>query len=297
MGNYLKGYALVIVSLLLTDIGFIVNLIALKTVNIPSVAFFLFTIAMIASSVVLVATRRVGDTKTLIRKYWKPVIAIGVLNAVSAVLWLSSLKLIGPSVTAFLARFGTIFTILMGVIFLRERFNKIELVGAVIMIAGALILSYNGGNFIVKGVIMVLTLSLTFSAWQFLTKVYIKRINPIAMNHIRLMFTFVVFAVYVLVTRELEIPPLNIIGLIAIGSIAGGVIGFILAYKAMEITDLSKISTIQSLEPFVVMLYSFAILGSIPTGYQLFGGIVIVAGTLLLVMARYKPKFIERFVE
>ncbi len=297
MDKHLKGYIYVVASLLLTDVSFVFMTIAVKSISIVSAAFFLFVVGVSASTLILIATRKIPETTMLIRKYWKPVVAIGVLNFISLFLWLYSLKLIGPSLTAFLARFGTIFTILMGVLFLKERFNKIELIGAIIMIGGAFVLSYNGGNFLILGVLLVLLLSLTFSLWQFLTKVYIKQINPIVMNHVRLMFTFIVIAVYVGGSRSLEIPSLNIFGIIALGSIAGGVIGFILNYKAMELTDLSKISTIQSLEPFIVALYSFIILRTIPTGYQFLGGIIIVAGTLLLVMGRYKPKFIARFIE
>ncbi len=297
MDRHLKGYVYVVLSLLLTSLSFILMTIAVRNVGVTNGAFFLFVVAMATSTAILLVTRNVRESFVLVRKHWRPVIAIGALNAISLFLWLYSLQLIGPSLTAFLGRFGTIFTILMGVIFLKERFNKLELVGAAIMIAGAFVLSYNGGDFIIFGVILVLILSLTFSTWQFLTKIYIKHINPIVMNHIRITVTFIILLIYVGLTRNIEVPSMNILGIIALGSIAGGIIGFILAYKAMELTDLSKISTIQSLEPFVVMLYAYVILGGIPTGYQLLGGLVIVAGVLLLVMARYKPKFIERFVE
>lgn len=297
MDKHIKGYILVVISLLLTSISFILSTIVIKEIGVPSTAFFMFAAGLIASTMILIASRKVKELTLLVRRYWKPVIAIGILNSISAVLWLSSLNLIGPSLTAFLGRFGTIFTIILGLLFLKERFNRLELLGAIIMIGGAFVLSYNGGNFIIIGVILVLILSLTFSVWQLITKIYIKRINPIAMNHIRLMFTFTVFALYIAATQDLNVPSLNIIGLAALGSISGGVIGFLLSYKAMQMTDLSKISTISSLEPFIVMLYSFIILHTIPTGYQFLGGFIIVAGTLFLVMGRYKPKFIERFIE
>lgn len=297
MDGRLKGYVYTIIASLLTGIGFVLSTIVVRNVSIESAAFFMFATGLVASTLILIATRKLGQTGRMIKKYWKPVLAIGILNAVSLFLWLNSLKLIGPSLTAFLARFGTVFTIIMGVAFLKERFNRLEAVGAAIMIIGAFVLSYNGGDFVVMGVILVLILSLTFSTWQFLTKIYLKKMDPLVLNHIRIMFTFAIIAPYILFSGSLRIPPLDIMGLIVFGSIVGGVIGFLLGYRALQITDLSKVSTIQALDPFIIMVYSFIILGSIPTGYQLLGGLVIVAGTLLLVMSRYRPKFVERFFE
>ena len=182
MDNHLKGYLYVVLGLLLTIISFILTTIAIRNINIPSAAFFIFATGLITSTSILIAAGKVREAKTIIIKYWKPVLVIGILNAVSAFLWLSSLKLIGPSVTSFLARFGTIFTIIMSVVFLKERFNKLELIGTVIMIAGAFVISYNGGDFIIKGVIIALIFSLTFSTWQFMSKFYIKHISPLVMT-------------------------------------------------------------------------------------------------------------------
>ncbi|MBI2084684.1 MAG: DMT family transporter [Candidatus Aenigmarchaeota archaeon] len=296
MDNHLKGYIYVITSLLLTGVAFIAMTVALRTAEIQTALFFMFATGFVLSSIMLVATRKIDEAKTIAKKYWKPLLVIGALNAVTAFLWLLSLNLVGPSVTAFVGRFGTIFTILMSVIFLKERFNRLELVGALIMIAGAFVLSYNGGNFIIFGVLVVITMSFLFSNWQFMSKRYIKHISPLVMNHARFTITFVIVGTYVLLTGNLSVPSLTPIALIMLSSVCGGIIGFILIYKAMEIADLSKISTIQSLEPFVIMVYSALILGSIPTGYQLMGGIVIVGGALLMILARYRPKFIEAIV-
>ena len=140
----MKGYIYVVLASLLGGIGFVFSTIVIRNINIPSAAFFMFATGLIVSTLMLIITKKVGETKDLIKIYWKPILAIGILNAVSLFLWLNSLKLIGPSLTAFLSRFGTIFTIIMGVVFLKEKFNKIEIVGAAVMIAGAFILSYNG---------------------------------------------------------------------------------------------------------------------------------------------------------
>ncbi len=297
MDAHIKGYIYVILSLLITGIAFIAVTIALRSVSIQIAIFYMLGSGFIASTLILIAMKKTGEAKLLLVKYWKPIIIIAVLNVASAFLWFNSLSLVGPSVTAFLSRFGTIFTIILSVMFLKESFNKLELLGALVMIAGAFLLSYNGGDFIILGIVVGIILSFTFSVWQYVTKIYIKHISPVVMNQVRLMLAFTIVGVYTFATGSFSVIPINVLGLLALASLCGGVIGFILVYKAMEITDLSKISTIQSLEPFIIVVYSGLILGSIPTGYQLVGGIVIVAGAMLMVLARYKPKFIADLIE
>lgn len=293
--NHAKGYLYMTVSVFLISLGFIFNTFALGYTDNVTGAFFFFGFGIIGSLFLMTVTRKFGMVKQLLAKFWKPLVVIGILNGASALLWFYLLDLIGPSILSFLLRFTTIFMIVLGVSFLKERFTKLEMVGAALMIAGAFVISYTNGG-LTQGISFAIILSLIFSAIQFLNKMYIKEIDPLVINTLRIVFTFVTISVWAIVTVKLHMPPFKAMGWLALASMSAGIIGFLLNFKALQIIDLSKTAVIQSLQPFVVVVYSFIILGSIPTGLQLLGGIVIVGGTLISAIARYRPKIIARFI-
>ncbi|MBI1978845.1 MAG: DMT family transporter [Candidatus Aenigmarchaeota archaeon] len=296
MDNHTKGYLYMVISTLLISIAFIFNTFALRGTNPTTGAFFVFGFSTIGTFAMLVATKKIGKIKQLMPRFWKPLLLIGVLNGVSATLWFYLLGLMGPSLLSFLLRFSTIFMIIMGIVFLKERFSKLEIVGGLIMIAGTFIISYSNGELILFGVSLAMILSAVFSAVQFLNKVYIKEIDPLVINALRVLFTFATVSTIALWTSQLAVPPLATLGWLALSSISAGMIGFLLNFKALQLIDLSKTAVIQSMQPFVVVLYSILLLGSVPSSLQMFGGIVIVVGTIVSVLARYKPKFIARFI-
>lgn len=296
MDDQTKGYLYMAVSTLLISLAFIFNTFALKAINPITGAFFVFAFSMVGTLVMLAVTGKMRKVKQLLSQFWKPLLLIGVLNGVSATMWFYLLGLLGPSLLSFLLRFSTIFMIIMGIVFLKERFSRLEIIGGAIMIAGAFIISYSNGELILLGVSLSILLSIIFSAVQFLNKIYIKEIDPIVINSLRIVFTFVTISAIVLWTSELSVPPITTLGWLALSSICAGIIGFLLNFKALELIDLSKAAVIQSMQPFAVVIYSLLLLGSVPGNMQMFGGTVIIVGTMISVLARYKPKFIARFI-
>ena len=103
-----------------------------------------------------------------------------------------------------------------------------------------------------------------------------------------------VVSVYVIVRSDLVIPPVDVMFIVFLGAILSAVVGFVFYFKALEISELSKVATIQSFNPFVVFVYSLIFLGSTLTGLQLVGGMVIGLGAFFLVLARHRPKIVER---
>ncbi len=294
--DHTKGYLYMVVSTLLISLAFIFNTIALESTSSIIASLFLFGFSTIGSFALLAVTGKIRKIRTLLAKFWKPLLLIGVLNGGSATLWFYLLGLMGPSLLSFLLRFSTIFMIVMGIVFLKERFSKLEIVGGATMIAGTFIVSYSNGNFILIGISLAMILSVIFASIQFLNKMYIKEIDPLVINALRVLFTFATIFLIAPWMTELRIPSTTALGWIALSSVSAGIIGFLLNYKALELIDLSKTAVIQSLQPFVVVVYSLFILGSVPSGLQMIGGFVIVAGALISTISRYRPKFIARFI-
>jgi len=75
------------------------------------------------------------------------------------------------------------------------------------------------------------------------------------------------------------------IGIFAGSIVAGAFLGFFLFFKSLSFYELSKAVAIRSIEPFFVVILSLIILGLLPSGKQLIGGTMIVAGIVILNIA------------
>ncbi|MEM5797462.1 MAG: DMT family transporter [Candidatus Aenigmatarchaeota archaeon] len=296
MDGQMKGYIFAVLSSLLVSSSFIINYVALQSVNITTLMFYFFGFGVIGAFILLVITKKLERTRFLLRNHWKPIAVLGFVGGILSIFWLLALKLVGSSTLGFLMRFSTIFTVALGVVYLKEKFNKGEILGAVIMILGAFLITFKGGEHIITGVFLALFISFVVSLEQLFMKNYVKHIEPVVFNALRLVFTFLVVSIYVISRMNLVIPPPSIMLLVFIGANLSAVAGFVFFFKALEVAELSKVAIIRALDPFVIFIYSMVFLDNFPTGLQLVGGMFIGVGALFLVIARHRPKIIEKIL-
>ncbi len=287
MDRHTKAYFYAILSTLMLPVGYIVNTIVLRTASPLTAVIYMFTLTPIFA---LVAVCITGRNQKLIKakKHWKGLALLGLLTSISATTWFIGLSLVGPSTLGFLIRFITVFTIILGVIFLKETFNKIEALGIIAMIAGALIISYKGTGF-AAGAVLAIVSALAFSFFSLKAKEYVKRMDPMVINTGRLFFASPFVILFGLASGAFALIPLESMLLISIAAISV-VAGFTFMFRAYENADLSKVAAIGSIEPLIILVYSFAVFAVLPSGIELSGGAVILAGTFLLIFFRKKPK-------
>ncbi len=286
MDNHAKGYFYASISAILIALSFIINSVVIRETSPVTAAFYMFAFAALASLVVIaISKKRIKKLK----KYWRQMALIGFLNSVSAIMWFFSLGLLGPSALGFLTRFETVFAVIFGVIFLQEKFNKYEALGIAVIIIGALVLSYRGGILAIGAIAAIIT-SLSFVAFQFKSKIYVKYIDPMSLNSFRLLLTFPFIFVYSLFVGA--IVPISVVNasLLLFVAIAIAIGAFLAMYKAYEVADLARVAAIRATEPLLIVLYSLIIFGAFPTEAQFLGGAIILIGTFLLVFSRKMPK-------
>jgi uncharacterized membrane protein len=89
--------------------------------------FVVFWFAM-GSFYALVLLTKQGRRRELFQpdNPWKQLMGLGVASAVAIVLFFYAIQLIDPAIVSFYTRADNVFAVLMGVLFLRERFNSFE---------------------------------------------------------------------------------------------------------------------------------------------------------------------------
>ncbi|MBI4018665.1 MAG: EamA family transporter [Candidatus Aenigmarchaeota archaeon] len=294
--NAAKGYLLAIAVSLVIGISFIANTIAQRGGVAPETgAFFTFLFASVFSMTTILFKKKASYLKKTFVKHSNPMLIMGIINAVAAITWFYSLELLGPSLLGFILRFSTIIMVFLSVVFLKESFNKLEALGGAITVVGAILISYSNGITLQTGILIALFSAAAFSLAQFISKKYIEKIPPVEMNTIRNFIMLFVIALFAAATGKIIMPPLETMPFIMLAAFAGPFLSFYLRYKAMQSMELSKVAIITSLEPLVILVYSFVVFGEVLHGIQLIGSGLIFVGIMVLASARHAPKLLARW--
>ena len=136
----------------------------------------------------------------------------------------------------------------------------------------------------------ILLSSLFLSTSIVFAKKNIKKLHPsiLTINRVVFLFTFAVIAV--LVRQEsLAVPGSAIFNTIA-GSILGPFLTGLAQYSALKFIEASRTMIIQATRGLFVLIGSMIYLSILPTYLQLFGGIVTIAGVIILSWGKIRKK-------
>ena len=196
------GLVYAVLSSLFLSTGFIFAKHFLNYTNPETLNTLWFGIAFIVSIALLLA-RNPNKTVKMFRLHWKDGLVVGGANAVAAGFWFQAISITGPTLTAFLVRFSTIFIIILSILFLKEKLHIHDIVGMLIALAGAFTISFANGDYLKTGTLVALAASLAIAVHQVLSKVYVKTIDPLTLVSLRALFTALFLFAYALAFSKL----------------------------------------------------------------------------------------------
>src|SRR3989304_139379 len=137
----LRGYIFLVGTAFFTALSYVFGKAVNKDLNPETVIFFWFFGAFFFSifAVMLIPSQR--TELRYLRNYVTIFVLSSIVTAIGAALWIFSLRTIGPPLTSFLMKSQTLFSLLLGIMFLGERLNKGETIGIMLTIAGGLIVA------------------------------------------------------------------------------------------------------------------------------------------------------------
>ncbi len=281
MKNNKKGIFFAILSAILLSFSYIFFTVLLKGEAISQILFYWFLIALIFS--LLFGIKKRKQIFKELKNNLNQLIFLGISEGLAAIFFLTSLKILGPSLTAFLVQFVFIFVLLYSLIFLKEKFNLFEFFGIILAIGGVLIINLNQEVYIIKGSFLILIAALLFATSSFIAKKSIKKVSSKTINLIRLFFISLFGLGYLLIQNENFIISLSNLWLIIIGSFFCAFLGFELFYNSLKYIELATSNTLRTLSPLFTLLFAFVILSEIPTLTKIIGGFLILVGVLILI--------------
>lgn len=290
MDNKLKGYLLIIIAVIISSFVAIFAKIVQQTMSTENAAFYWFLSAAIWSTIFLFVTKKQKAMVNAVKKSWKKLLLFGVFNGIAVLFFFYSVNAIGAAATTFLDRVQVIYMVLLGVIFLKEKFNKFELMGLTVAVIGVFAFSYSSNTLFNYKTLYILIGTIFFSIAQLIAKREVKNTDPIILVFIRAVLTMTLLFFVVLALSKPVLPGKNLIILLILAPTLSAVFQFILLYEAFKYVDLSKAVIVQSLMPLLTWGFAWWLIGEVLEPLQVIGGILILVGVFAIILFKRGEK-------
>jgi drug/metabolite transporter (DMT)-like permease len=200
-------------------------------------------------------------------------------------LWMG-IQHLDPTVAAFISRLQTLVSVFLGVIFLKERFGRREIIGALLLIAGVVIIRISFDLALSFWFWVMVASGVFFGITEIFAKQAVGNLHPIPLNFVRNSIIAVFFIVVLIAQGQ---PLFEFQGtwwhVLAIG-IAGPLLSRLSFLNALSRIEVSKAVLVNQTQPIFVFLISFTVLSVIPTPRELIGGLLILTGCVILIRGR-----------
>lgn len=279
----LKGDIWAVVSALTTGCGLIASKVALRTLDpltLNAYAFFFGSLVVLAEAILsgnLAAVFRVRVRQLLFLLF------IALLFCGSLFCLMTALNLVEPATVSFLSRLELVVTLVLAGFFLRERISLAETIGLAVVVGGILVMRYGASVALSQAMALVVTSAILSGIGEVITKARIDWIDFRAFVFYRNLIMTVMFVIAGAVTGRLAwVTDGRLLLLTA-------AVGFFMPYwgrlgylKAMQYITISRAVIIVQCQPFLTAALALAILGTLPPAKELAGGLLIVAGIVLM---------------
>jgi drug/metabolite transporter (DMT)-like permease len=279
-----KGFLYALGGTLLVSTNYITAKYGLKGFN-PETFSLVWTLA--ASFYALIAVIISGRARQLAipKKRVRSILVLGLATGSGMVLAWSGLSLLDPSFASFLWRFSPVLIIILSVFVLGERLRLIEAVPIGIMLLGGAMTTFGRWHIVGTGVLLTLLGCVAVAVQMLVVKLNVKEIHPNVLVFYRVSLAALVIALWSVLTGKLnfEISPSHL-AVTLLGAFLGPCASFLLTFRSYRYWELSRSSIVLTGQPLFVLPMAALAFGKIPTGLELAGGFVILAGAFFLVL-------------
>jgi len=286
----IKGYFFALIATLTFSNVYIFSKAALNEIPLAQFGSLWYAVVALSCFFFALFNKKLGQINHLTKKQIKILLTLGILEIATTTLFFLSIHIIpDPAVTSFLGNLFPVMVMLGGIFILHERFGPVEIFGGFLALSGAFVISYSGGTspgtMFIKGTGVVFFNALFATTATLVVKTQVKKLSPELLNLNRAVWLFL-FSVIMFFVMEKSVP--FSAGIIK-NTVAGAILEFVAiltAYYSYKHIEASRSSIVQSLKGIFVLLVAFLAFGTLPLPHQLAGGIITVAGVLIMALAQ-----------
>lgn len=276
-----QSAALLIALLLIDSLHFVFARLMLPHANPFLSALFVMGIGTVEVGIFGIVTGRLR--LTTFTRHWGFFVAIGFCIGVSTAISYSAVALIDPGTASILSKTSIIFGLGFGIFWLGDRLSRPQVVGAVIAIVGLIIVTFQPGNYLRTGSLLIVFSTLLYSGHTALTKRYGGGMDMLNFFFYRLLLTSIVLFAIAGIQGQLALPATPTAwGLLVLAGTVDVVISRTLYYTALRRLDMSIFTIILTAGPVAAILWSFLLFDVFPNPRQLVGGAIVLTGVIVV---------------
>jgi drug/metabolite transporter (DMT)-like permease len=283
-GNYdpVKGFLYSLGGVLLVSTNFVTAKYGLQGFN-PETFSVVWTSGAAIYSFAIVLVGRATRDQIFPMQSMKAMLALGTATALGMVLGWKGLARLDPSFASFLWRLLPVFTILSGVIILKERLSKKEVIAMAIMLLGSLWSVVGRWDTVGTSVTLTILACCTGVVQLLIAKSQIRQVHPNVLVAYRVGIGAVLIAIWLFATGTANFTvEARYWYVTLLGAFLGPCASFLLTFRSYQYWALSQSTIILTAQPLLVLPLAYAFLGTLPTTRELTGGCIILAGAFWL---------------
>lgn len=281
-----SGYLFALGAALALSSSFVFSKSALNQVSMIQFGAVWFTMGVAWNALWYFGQRKYRGFGNNCKKKLSVVFLIAILEGIATGLFYLAINAMeNPAVVSFIGNIGPVFVTIMGITLLRERFRRWQLAGIIITIAGVFIINFRDGaflGFLDPGAMYVIAASFFFSLATISGRKFRNHLEPELMSLVRTMMLSVVFVILMLGSGE----GLAFSGAVwrdlALGSLFETLLTIVFAYQALRRIEATTTSLIISSKGVWTLILAWIFLHVFPTGIQVVGGLITLAGIYLI---------------
>jgi drug/metabolite transporter (DMT)-like permease len=277
-----KGFLYSLGGVVLLSTNFVTAKYGLEGFNPETFSLVWTSAAAVYASAIAVAARS-SRRQILYMAHMKAMLALGIATAFGMVLAWTGLSTLDPAFASFLWRFFPVVTILSGVLFLKERLSKQEVLSMVIMLLGSLWSVAGRWEKVGTGVLLTILAGCAATIQLLIAKSQTHRVHPNVIVAYRVGIGAIAIAFWTFFTdsASFAVAPRYWCATL-LGAFLGPCASFLLTFRAYQYWTLSQSTIVLTAQPLLVLPLAYIFLGSLPTPRELLGGSVILLGAFWL---------------
>ncbi|HAG16434.1 MAG TPA: hypothetical protein DCG69_07925 [Bacteroidales bacterium] len=289
--NTTKGYLFAFISVVAISNVYIFSKAALSEASLIQFGVYWFALGFVWNMIFAVYRKKLPSIAQFKRDHYLLLFILGLLEMAGTYFFFLAIYTIpNPAVVSFIGNVNPVFVTVLGFLFLRERFNKWELIGIGLALLGAFTISYKGSavlkDIFIDGTEYMLLSGVIFSISTIIAKKNVEKLGPSIMSLSR---TFQLFlyslGAMILVGESFSISKTAFRN-IFIGSGLGPFLASLAEYQSMKYIEASRISILGSSKGLFVLFGAFLYFNTLPEKHQIIGGLISIAGVLFITLGK-----------
>jgi len=287
-----KGYLLTLIGVLAMSNVYIFSKAALQELKLPQFGFYWFLTGLIL--ILLLAWRKnsFAKLKSFTKKDFALLLLFGSIEIFSTVFFFKAINAMpNPGVVAFMGNITPVFILLLGFFILHERFNKLEILGILITLSAAFLLSYNPhwihyDEIFIDGSLYVLLFAVFGATSAILMKLNVVKFSPVLLSLNRILFLFLLSFIMMKVQNLSFHISTHALKNILAGAFLGPFLTATVGLYAIKYIEVSRKAILSSTKGLFVLMGSYLYFNKMPLPLQILGGILSIIGVSLIITGK-----------